>query len=31
MIQETVNAKCEVVFPLERSDDEILHRLGLRD
>lgn len=29
MIQETVEAKCEVSFPLERGDEEIVNSLGL--
>lgn len=30
MIQEMMEAKCDVAYPLERSDDEIVNSLGLQ-
>ena len=29
MIQETVAAKCDVEFPLEKNDAELVERLGI--
>ena len=29
MIQETVAAKCDVEFPLEKNDVELVERLGI--
>lgn len=31
MIQETIEAKCEVNYPLDRGDAEIVSRLGLQE
>jgi len=31
MVQESVSAKCDLVFPLERGDDELVARLGLQE
>ena len=31
MIQETVEAKCEVELPLGKSDTELVERLGILD
>lgn len=30
MIHETLEAKCEVMFPLDKEDDDIMERLGLK-